>query len=133
MFQVESIYDVFYVCSFAEISLIVWFLILVFLWVFRDPVFIPGWESWLGLQRGYIHTHFLINYRRCSTVQYTVTLYSFNSDAVAGMLVSCILFAWPRFRLEKVHNRTSYHNLLIYIIYNMKHVLYSNDKNEVQS
>lgn len=36
--------------SFHELMVCVLFVILVLLWMFRDPQFMPGWISWLGLR-----------------------------------------------------------------------------------
>jgi hypothetical protein len=35
------------VCSFAEIMVLVHFIILVLLWLTRDPEVVPGWQSLL--------------------------------------------------------------------------------------
>ncbi|XP_036612588.1 solute carrier family 13 member 5 [Trichosurus vulpecula] len=42
--------------SYAEISVLVSFLLLIFLWFFRDPGFIPGWQSfyWMENKKKYV-------------------------------------------------------------------------------
>jgi len=57
--------------SFAECSVSFWLVVLVLLWVLREPLFIPGWDDWLKLKSGY------------------------SSDACAGILISFILFIFP--------------------------------------
>uniref|UniRef100_A0A914WV04 Solute carrier family 13 member 5 n=1 Tax=Plectus sambesii TaxID=2011161 RepID=A0A914WV04_9BILA len=58
--------------KFIEWSTLFWFLLLVVLWVMRDPRFVPGWAAWFGERSNDI------------------------SDASAAMFVACVMFAWPK-------------------------------------
>uniref|UniRef100_A0A914WFF9 Solute carrier family 13 member 5 n=1 Tax=Plectus sambesii TaxID=2011161 RepID=A0A914WFF9_9BILA len=69
--MIRNNYDELGPMSFAEWSTLGWFIVLVVLWIMRDPRFIPGWASWFGSKSSYI------------------------SDSSSGMFVACVLFAWP--------------------------------------
>ncbi|XP_055349892.1 solute carrier family 13 member 2-like [Paramacrobiotus metropolitanus] len=56
--------------GFGEASVMLLFLFLVTAWILRDPYFIAGWQAWFP--RGYV------------------------SDATPAILVSFLLFIWPR-------------------------------------
>uniref|UniRef100_A0A915IKS2 Uncharacterized protein n=1 Tax=Romanomermis culicivorax TaxID=13658 RepID=A0A915IKS2_ROMCU len=56
--------------SFAEKSVLFWFVVLVFLWVSRKPTFMRGWQDVFHLD-------------------------GFTSDACPAMLIACVLFVWP--------------------------------------
>ncbi len=58
------------VSRFGEISVLFWALVLVTLWVFRNPSFIWGWGELFKPK--------------------------FVSDDVSAMAVACVLFAWPK-------------------------------------
>lgn len=55
---------------FGEYSTLAWFILLVALWVLREPRFMPGWGDF-----------FLPNY---------------VTDATSAMLIATCLFFWPR-------------------------------------
>ena len=66
----QAQYDQLGKITFGEYTVFIWYVILVDLWIFRDPKFIPGWESLF--EPGYTH------------------------DAIPVMLISFLLFALPK-------------------------------------